>query len=335
MFEDLKKEFSSFKFLTILLSIAVLIYLAQFVWGFLGIFSDIIITVVFAWLLSFILEPVVNAISKLTRLAKPISALLTFGLLIAAFVIIIILFVPAITFQFEALSRVIPQFLEDAPSYVRRWNTYLVSSMDTAINYVPSVANFLFSALIAVILSFYFIIDGDRIYREFTALTPQRWHKNIKTIHGIINSTFASFIRVQFLFGVVYGVVVWVVLQVMFIDFAASTALLSGVLAMIPMIGPIFGILPPLFISFIVDPFKALIVFIILLIAQQLIFNIWGPRFLGKTFRIHPIIVLLSFVLGMRIGGIMGGILGIPVIGVIVIIIRDLGHIFIGSEKTD
>src|SRR4030067_1730724 len=151
----------------------------------------------------------------------------------------------------------------------------------------------------------------------------------------MINSCFSNFIRVQVLFGVFYGIVVWILLQVMFVDFAASTALLSGGLAMIPMLGPIFGILPPIFIAFIVDPFKALIIFIILLIAQQFIFNVWGPRFLGKTFKIHPVVVLLSFVLGLRIAGIMGAILAIPVIGIITLVIRNVGHIFIGSQNSD
>jgi len=333
MFDDIKKEFSSFKFLTILLSVAVLIYLAQFVWGFLGVFSDIIVTVIAAWLLSFILEPVVDFITRFTKLSRAVSALLTFGLLIALLVLVVFLFVPAISFQFEALSRVIPKYLQDAPSYVRKWNSYLLSSLDSAFNYIPSVANFLFSIFIAIILAFYFIIDGERISKEFITLTPGKWHKNIRTVEEIINKTFADFIRVQFLFGLVYGIVVWIVLQAMFIDFASSTALLSGLLAMIPMLGPIFGIIPPLFIAFIIDPFKALIVFIILLIAQQLIFNIWGPRFLGKTFKIHPVVVILSFIIGLRIAGIMGAILAIPVIGIITLVIRDLGHQFIPSEK--
>jgi len=333
MFEDLRKEFSSFKFLTILLSIAVLIYLAQFILQFLGIFSDIIGTVIAAWILSFILEPVVNYISGFTKLSKAVSALLTFTFLVILLILAIFLFVPSISFQFGALSKVIPSYLSSAPSYVKKWDAYFMSSLDSAINYIPSVANFLFSILIAIILSFYFIVDGERINKEFISLTPTKWHKTIRTIQEIIDKTFANFIRVQFLFGLVYGIVVWIVLQIMFIDFAASTALLSGLLAMIPMLGPIFGILPGIFIAFIIDPFKALIVFIILLIAQQLIFNIWGPRFLGKTFKIHPVVIILSFIIGLRIAGIMGAILAIPVIGIITLVIRDVGHQFIPPEK--
>jgi len=117
------------------------------------------------------------------------------------------------------------------------------------------------------------------------------------------------------------------------VDFAASTAFLSGLLAMVPMLGPIFGIIPPIFIAFIVDPFKALIVFIILILVQQLIFNIWGPRLIGRKFSIHPVIVLLSFVIGLRVAGIMGAILAIPILGIISLIIRDLGHRFISSDK--
>ena len=163
MFDEIRKELSSFKLLITLSTIAVLIYLLQFAWGFLGVFSDVIVMLIFSWLLSFILEPIVIFFAKYLKLSKTLSALLTFTLLVGALTLVIFIFVPAVSYQFVALSKIIPKFLSTAPIYVQRWNTYLTSSLDSTISFIPSVANFLFSIFIVFVLAFYLVVDGDRI----------------------------------------------------------------------------------------------------------------------------------------------------------------------------
>ncbi|MBI2026044.1 MAG: hypothetical protein HYT06_01540, partial [Candidatus Levybacteria bacterium] len=63
MFESFKKQYISFRILIFLLIIAVSIYLFQIFWQFLSLFSDILVMIILAWLLSFVLEPLVNLIS--------------------------------------------------------------------------------------------------------------------------------------------------------------------------------------------------------------------------------------------------------------------------------
>lgn len=332
MIDDLKKELSSVKLLSILLTIAVGIYLVQVLWQLLDRFSDVFIILIISWLLSFVLEPVVESINKGTRLNKTASALATYFLVAGSLFLIVLLFIPVVLIQLEALSKVVPVYLETAPRFIQKWNNDLISSLDSYITYIPSVANFFFSVFVILIISFYLIVDKEKINKEFFDLAPVRWHKSIKSIQKIIDDTFASFLRVQLIFGVTYGFITWLILRLFNVDFAASTALISGVLTLIPLVGPIFGIIPPIFISFISDPSKTLLIFALLLIIQQVIFNIWGPKFMGKTFKVHPIIILLSFFIGFKIAGIMGAILAIPVISIITIAMHDLGHLFISSR---
>src|SRR5438270_11226632 len=100
------------------------------------------------------------------------------------------------------------------------------------------------------------------------------------------------------------------------VSFAASTSLISGILGAIPMIGPILAIIPPLLLPILTNTTQALIIFLILLALQQIIFNIIGPKLLSKTFKLHPVIVLLSFLVGYRIAGSVGAILAVLVLGI-------------------
>jgi len=333
MLEDFKKELTSLKLLSILLTAAVAIYLLQFIWQFLGNFSDVIIVLILSWLLSFILEPIVEKLSTLTKISRTISALLVYLLFSAVIALLVFMFIPAVSYQFDTLSKTVPDYLETAPKYVQKWNKDLISSLDNAAALIPSVANFLFLFLIVVIISFYLIVDRHKIEREMYDLVPQRLHKNFKMIENIINHTFASFIRVQLVFAIINGLLTWVVLSLFNVGFAASTSVISGILTTIPMVGPIFAIFPPVFISFTEDPIKAIIVFVVLLLAQQIIFNIWGPKFIGKAFKIHPIVVLLSFIVGFKVAGVMGAIFAIPVMSILILVIRDLGHHFISPKE--
>jgi predicted PurR-regulated permease PerM len=328
MFEEIKKELTSIRFLSAALTLAVVLYLIGFLWQILNGFSDIIVILLFSWLLSFILESTVHRISKITKFSLVTSALITYLLVLAALTLVVFLFIPVVAGQFEMLSIIVPRYLESSPVFMQKWNENILNSLYGYVAYVPSIANFLFSALIIFIISFYFIVDKKRISNEIYGIIPQKWHDDMIFVRKIINDTFSSFIHVQLIFGIISGFATWIVLRIFGISFAASIGLLAGVLSTIPVVGPVFAIIPPIAVSLIEDPAKAIFVFVILLIMQQLVFNIWGPKFLGKTFKIHPVIVFISFLLGFKFAGLAGAIFAIPVISIITIIIRELSYLY-------
>src|ERR1035437_1078608 len=140
MFEEIKKEFTLFKLLVFLLTVAVSIYLLGIFWQFLGNFYDVIVIAVIAWLLSFIIEPVVEIISKYTKLAKIWSALLVYIVFAALFTAGIFLLLPVVVSQFQSLSVVIPKSLTAFPSFAKTWNNLVGHSFDNLIGFLPSVA---------------------------------------------------------------------------------------------------------------------------------------------------------------------------------------------------
>ncbi len=337
MFDDLKKELTSFRLLAILLTIAVGIYLFQILWTFLGNFSDVIAILIFAWLLSFILEPPSYRLSKITKLPIVWSALIVYVIIAAIFTVATVVFIPTVLSQFYILSTLIPAYLHSAPRFIQSWNFNIASSFDNFVGYVPSVAQTLISILMVLILSFYFIVDKVRINNELYNLAPKKWHDNLKFIQKVIDDTFASFLRVQVIFGILAGITTWIILTILGINFAASISLLAGLLTIIPLVGPVLGIIPPALIALISDPAnptKAILIFVILLLIQQLTFNAFGPRLLGKAFKLHPIIILLSFIIGAKVAGPIGAIFAVPVLGIIGIIFRELGHYFINPTKS-
>lgn len=333
MFKDLRKDYNLVRILIILLIIAVGSYVLSVVWQIIGTFSDLIIILIISWLVSFIVEPLVEGIVRVTKLSKFFATLIVYILFCGILALIIFLFIPVVSEQIQALTKIIPGYLAASPKFITNWVDVLTSQLNNAISFIPSVAQFFFSLFIILIFSFYFIVDKARINQELFYLTPKSWHEKIAFIQKVIDDSFASFLRLQLIFGLITGVLTWFILRLFNIDFAASSGLLAGIFAVIPLAGAPLALIPPVFIAYTSDPTKALIIFVILLIAQQFVFNVLGAKLLGRAFRIHPVIVLASFIVGFKIAGGLGAVFAVPVLGIAAVIIRHASHSYFANKR--
>lgn len=337
MLEEIKKQYTAFRILVILLIVAVSIYLAQIALQFLSNFSDIIIIVLLSWLMSFILEPLVHLIARITKLPRAISALIIYVFFAVLFSAGIFLLIPTFITEFESFSKMIPKFLSAYPAAIQTWDKAITNSVDTLIVLLPSLANILLDIFLILILSFYFIIDKDRINEEFFKIAPKSWHTHIRFFQSVIDKSFSSFFRVQVIFAVIAGISAWIVLTIFGIDFAAFAAVLAGIITLIPVLGQFIGIIPPVFVVLVTHPdapLEAIITAIIMVTIQQVVFNVFGPKLLGKAFNLHPIVVFLSIIIGFKVAGALGGVFVVPLLGIAVVAIKQISQYFLNPQET-
>ncbi|MBI2621516.1 MAG: AI-2E family transporter [Candidatus Levybacteria bacterium] len=334
MFDEIKKELSSLKLLTTLAIIAVGIYLLQFFLEFLRNFSDIILILFFGWLVSFILEPFVDVFTNYLKIPRVISTILVFVLSAIFIILAFLIFIPDIISQFKTLQKVVPAFMQSSPALLQRGVDSFINSLGNYTNIVPSITAFVVNLVIVLVLSFYLVLDKQNLNRRIFALTPKKYHDDIAFVQKVIDQSFASFVRIQVLWGVVGGVITWVVLTIFGVSFAASTSIIAGILTAVPVIGPIIGVLPPLLVSLIDKPDQAIIIFLIIFVIQQFIFNVTGPKIIGKAFDLNPVIVILSLLIGIKVAGATGAVFAIPVVSVILIVGREYyNHYFKERES--
>lgn len=333
MLDEIRKNYSLVKILIILLIIAVGSYVLSITWVVISQFANLLVILLCAWFLSFMLEPIVKKIQEL-KVSILIATIITYSLISALLIIIAISFIPLVTSQILTLTKVVPAYLQSAPQYIIDFINSLGNQLGKSVTLIPSITQFLFLSFITLILSFYFIVDQEKINQEFFNLMPGRWHDFFIFTQKAVNDIFISFLRVQLFYGVSCGILTWIVLKAFNIDFAASIALIAGIFAFIPLIGPFLALIPPVLIAFLIDPIKALIIGAILLVTQQIIFNIIGPKLLGKAFQIHPALILISFLLGLQFAGAVGAVFAIPVLGIVTVMIRHFGYYFLTKQDS-
>ena len=148
MLEEIKKNHNLIKILIILLIAAVGSYVFSLAWGVVSKFLDLFVILLSAWLLMFILEPVVEKIQNLLKTSKLISTIIIYTLISILLVIICIVYVPLVTSQVTTIANIIPYYLKSAPSLVIAFNQSLVGQISNSVVIIPTVAQFLFYAFI-------------------------------------------------------------------------------------------------------------------------------------------------------------------------------------------
>lgn len=333
MLDEIKKHAASIQLLVTLLIIAVSIYLFEIAWQILGNFSDIFIILISAWVLSFILEPFVERTKNLLTLSKVMAAFLVYILFFGLIVAIIFLFIPVVSNQIQNLIEILPRYLSTSPLFLRKWLDATVVYLSTSLPLISGVATFFVDLFLVIIISFYFVTDRETINKEMYNLTPKKWRAHVSFIQELVDTTFASYLRVQLLFGILSGIATWIVLRLFNVDYAASLALLSGILTIIPLVGPILAIVPPLLLPALTNTTQAIFIFIVLVLFQQIIFNVIGPKLLSRAFKLHPVVVLLSFLVGYKIAGGIGAIFAVPVLGIFVVVLHQISHHFLDQHQ--
>ncbi|MBI2032255.1 MAG: AI-2E family transporter [Candidatus Levybacteria bacterium] len=330
------KKFASFRLLTILLTVAVSIYLFEIAFSYIREFSDIILIFLFAWMLSFILEPLVDILVSFTKIPKLIVTSLVFLFFSLIIVGSIILLIPIMVSQFKSLSLVLPDFLDTAPAILKNSTNTMLKSLDKITDLthlIPPIAQFILNFVTVLILAFYLIVEKEKINKEILNITPKSWHQNVKFVQRVIDQTFASFLRVQLIWGILGGVITFIVLTIFGIDYAISASFMAGILTAIPIIGPLIGVVPPATVTLIDSPTSALLIIAILLIIQQITFNFLGAKIMGNAFKISPIIVLFSLLIGLKIAGGVGGIFAVPIVSITIVIGREFYNYYLKHEK--
>ena len=121
------------------------------------------------------------------------------------------------------------------------------------------------------------------------------------------------------------GVLSYLVLVTVGVDFAALWGMLIFLLNFIPTIGSILAVIPPILLSLV--QFKGLTPFFIvmssLISIQIIIGNILEPRLAGKSLNLSPLVILLSLVLWGKIWGIVGMFLCVPITVILNIVLAN------------
>lgn len=305
-------RYAEVRILVILGVITLAFHLAATLRSLLAMFADVFLIVILSYLLAFVLEPAVGRLAKngLSRMAAAGAVYLVIAI---ASVTLVWVVLPTTVLQFGLLASAVPAILPTDQVWAGRVESFLAATVASSTQLASGLAAAAAGVLLVLFLSFYFLIERKEISKAILNLIPDQYEDDYLFLEKVLTETFASFLRVQVVLGLALGLITLLTLFVLRVEFALSTAIFSTVLAMIPVVGPVLMLIPVVLATVIISVQKTIIAVVVILLAAQLVYNLWAPKLLGDSLKIHPIVVFLSFIVGYKVAGAWGAIFAVPV----------------------
>lgn len=208
------------------------------------------------------------------------------------------------------------------------WTSLLSNVTKTATDFVSSlvsimsnVASGVFSMIMGFIFSIYMLVGREKLLRgvrsTVLAFLPHKTARTLSHVGAITNRVFFSFIKGQLTECVILGVLCYIGMCLLQLDYALLISSVVALGALIPILGAYIGAAVGMVVLLLVNPIDSIIFLVFLVILQQVEGNLIYPRVVGSSIGLPPVWTLFAVVFWGGVMGIPGIWLGTPLTAVI------------------
>jgi predicted PurR-regulated permease PerM len=334
-----KFQFWALQFLIILTIIYVSTKIS-FLFEPVGIFvSTLFFPIIISGFLFFMLNPLVQRLHK-WKVPKVVAILLIYAAVIGVVVLAVGNLVPMISKQIAALVNDMPTYVEKTEAFFNRMSETqefkwiatqdyvtqeeIIKRIAEYANTLPNritssitgilgvVTNIAITIVTVPFLLFYMMKDGDKFPSAIARFFPAAYREEgIKTLKETAN-TLSSYIQGQITVALFVGTLSLIGYLIIDLPYALVMALIVAVTNIIPYVGPFLGGAPAVIVALFDSPGKAILVVIVIVVAQQIEGNVLSPLILGKSLNTHPATIIILLLVAGNLAGILGMILAVP-----------------------
>jgi predicted PurR-regulated permease PerM len=306
-----------------------------------SVLTPFLISVIIAYLLN----PLVHQLHR-RGVPRGISIVIIYIVFFLFITVLLINMIPLFIDQLRELSEKLPALIEQVEKWMNDFHQnkrFLPLAVRNAVDSnltalegktTASISKILERAGVAVegmagafvipFLVFYMLKDVKGIERTVIAFFPKNNRTGIVRLIRSVDEALGNYIRGQLLVAFLVGVLAYVGYLIIKMPYGVLLALIVAVTNIIPYVGPFIGAAPAILLAFTVSPMMALKVLIVNLVIQQLEGNVISPLLIGRSLKLHPMLIIFALLLGGEMFGMMGLILCIPVVAIGKVILQHL-----------
>ncbi|RDY22686.1 AI-2E family transporter [Romboutsia maritimum] len=311
--------------------------------GLASFFSIFLISILFTLLLN----PFTKIFEKHLKFSRFLSIITSYIIVFLLLIIGLKLIIPSILETLNNLIKEMPlyltmlnEFLNKNMSQAKLFETivpHIQENLNTILNqvvdiltkfstelvvYIFSITSLLFNVVMAIILSIYMLYDKENISLGFKKLLYASVSKNkaieIIDFFKMSHDIFYNYIIGKIIDSLIIGIIAFIgfkfILKIENVLFLSFIIFLTNI---IPYFGPFIGAVPPILMTLVYSPIKALWVCVFILILQQIDGNFIGPKILGDQIGLSPLWIISSVLIGGSLFGFVGVFLSVPVAAII------------------
>ena len=290
----------------------------------------------------------------LIKLRRPVCLLLAFLTLIAIVALVCGLIIPQLVDCVGLIIAELPGFIVNVLDLAEEWKLFtpeVLSKLESidwneqigklagfvtsgigdvvglVVSAVSSAFSFLVTALLSLIFSIYLLSGKEELASQVDRLAKRYlgcgiYGKLVYFLHTL-DDCFHRYIVGQCTEALILGALCSVGMGILRLPYALMVGALVAFTALIPVAGAYIGAGVGAFMILTVDPMKALIFLIFIIVLQQLEGNLIYPKVVGSSMGLPGIWVLAAVTVGGGLAGILGMLLGVPLAAALYRIVRD------------
>ncbi|GAA2176540.1 AI-2E family transporter [Agrococcus versicolor] len=182
---------------------------------------------------------------------------------------------------------------------------------------VSAAANFLTGLVLMIVVLFFFLKDGPRIWEFLLRPFEGESYRRAQRIGDKTVGTLGGYVRGTATVAAVDAIGIGAALAILQVPLALPLAVLVFLLAFIPLVGAtVAGALATLVALVANDLVTALIVLGAVILVNQLEGNFLQPVVMGRSLKLHALVILIALTIGTVLGGIVGAVLSVPIAAV-------------------
>jgi predicted PurR-regulated permease PerM len=296
---------------------------------------------IIAAILAFLLNPLVNMAER-RRIPRSVAVLAIYALLAALLSASILYLMPLVAQEFTALLDQGPAIAAYFQSLAQEQHVVSVlgvpidlrQTYQESVHNLPSLlagplssvlanvfmlVNWVFQAILVLLVGFFLVKDAHSIRRFFLDLIPTSYREDVLEVGSEIQRMMGAYLRGQLLICALIGLVTAVAMWLVGVPYSLVLGLAAGVTAFIPFIGPFLGALPAIAVAAFVSQSmgKVVLVLVIYFVVSNIIYNFISPKVFGDAVHLSPMLIIVAFVVGGYLGGILGLFVAVPVAAIV------------------
>jgi len=181
---------------------------------------------------------------------------------------------------------------------------------------IAGVSRFFFVFGLTLMLAAYTILTRERILGFFESLLRPKSRPSWRGLLVRIDRGLSGVVRGQLIICLVNGVLSAIGFAVVGLKYWPVLALIATVLSLIPIFGSIISSIPAVFLGLTQSFGTAVFVLVWIIGIHQLEANLLNPKIMGDAAKIHPLLVILSLLVGEHFFGVVGALLAVPVMSI-------------------
>ncbi|MDQ0148564.1 AI-2E family transporter [Eubacterium multiforme] len=328
----------------------------------LGILSPFLLAIAIAFVLNIPMKLIENKLLKfmdnskkfpfLKYFKRAFSIVITILLVVGLLTTLVIFVIPQLVDSFSKLIDSVPGYVQSFEHLVtsnlgsfqgfdKVWSDilnawkdilsfagqFLGVTLNRLVNITVSLTSGVVNFFLAVVFAIYMLASKEVLIFQCKKLLYA--HLKEKTANYILkvgrlsNETFQKFIAGQCTEAVIIGTLCFIGMLILRLPYALLIGFIVGVTSLIPIFGAFLGTIPSAFLIFIINPVKALVFIIFIIVLQQFEGHLIYPKVVGNYIGLSAIWVMFAMLVGGSILGFVGLLIGIPLFGVIYKLLKE------------